>query len=334
MLPTLIAQLKILLASLATAAISITPVPAQQGITSNTNASANAGSNDSSRNWAGYVATNGPYTSITGTWTVPQVTTSGHTATDATWVGIGGVSSNDLIQAGTQNVINPSGQITTTAFYELLPDASVPINSISIKPGDSVTVSITQQSSGQWLISFNDTTTSQNYQTTISYASSQSSAEWIEEAPSNGINVLPLDNFGTVQFSDGETTRNGSQVSISSSNAHEVTMVNNTGQALATPSALGSDGASFTVSRSNAISNPPIPGYDRNPRGWYRRGRGIGITIQFIRRNHHVDTDDSYPTQIISQQPTVSPAPDASSAGVQIFRRGFHRGFSFSRRFR
>lgn len=333
MLPTLLVQLKILLASLAAAAASITPMPAQQAITTNGNTSP-VGSNGTSRNWSGYVASNGTYTSVNGTWTIPQVSSSGHTATDATWIGIGGVSSNDLIQAGTQNVISPSGQITTTAFYELLPDASIPINSVAVKPGDSVTVSISQQSSGQWLINLNDNTTNQNYQTTVSYNSSTSSAEWIEEAPSNGESVLPLDNFGTLQFLNGEATQNGSQVSISGSGAHEVTMLNNGGQELASPSSLGSDGASFTISRSSAVSNAPIPSFDRDPRGWYRRGRGIGVVIQYIRRTNNYYPNTNQPSPVVSVQPTVSPVPDASSTGVQTFRRHWHRGFFNFQRFR
>jgi len=326
MIPSLITQLKFLLTGLATVAISITPAVQQsiQPATGNTTA-VNVGSNGNSRNWSGYVATGSTYTSVTGTWTVPQATASGHTATDATWVGIGGVSSNDLIQSGTQNIVSPSGQVTTTAFYELLPDASIQIPNLSVKPGDSVTVTVSQQSSGQWLVNFNDNTTNQNYQTTVSYTSSTSSAEWIEEAPSNGTNVLPLDNFGTVQFSDGTTTQNGTQVSISGSSAHAIAMVNNGGQALATPSPLGTEGASFTVTRSSAVSNTPIPGFDRNPGSWRRRGRGIGITIHFVRPN------SNYPTTQPTTISTLSPVPsNASPSGVRRFQfrpRFGHFGF-------
>jgi len=331
---TLLAQIKMLLASLAAATLSITPIPAQQGITTQVNTAPNIGSTSASRNWAGYVATNGNYTSVSGTWTIPQVTTNGHTATDATWVGIGGVSSNDLIQGGTQNVINPSGQIKTTAFYELLPDVSIPVSNLTVKSGDSVTVTISQQTTpSQWLIKFNDNTTNQSYQTTVTYSSSTSSAEWIEEAPSNGRSVLPLDNFGTIKFTNGSTTQNGSQVSIGSSNAHLVTMLNVAGQALATPSALGSDEASFSISRSTAVSNAPIPSFDRDPRGWRRQGEGIGPSIRFFRG--HPDNDEASetePTTVIGQTPTGTPVSDDSPhAGFQIVRFSTHgeRHFSF-----
>jgi hypothetical protein len=331
MMPALLAQLQILLASMATAALSITPMPVQQGIhaiVNNNSTAPNVGSNGNSRNWSGYVSDNGSYTSITGTWTVPQVTSSGHTSTDATWVGIGGVSSNDLIQSGTQNVINPSGQVTTTAFYELLPNGATPITSLTVNPGDSVTITISQQSSGQWLISFKDNTSGQNYKNTVSYNSSLSSAEWIEEAPSNGVSVLPLDNFDSVQFSSGSTTQNGTQVSILGSNAHAVTMVNAAGQALAIPSTLGNDGASFSVARSSAVSTAPNPTYDRNPDGWRRRGRGIGV-FSIPPRRYYYQTPTSQPTTAVSPAPTVSPAPSAQPLTVRVFqfRRTGHFGF-------
>lgn len=320
---SLLAQLKILIASLATVAMSITPAT-QKGVqtyttNSNNSTAPNVGANGNSRNWSGYIADNGNYTSVTGTWTIPQPTTSGHTATDATWVGIGGVSSNDLIQAGTQNVVSPSGQVSTTAFYELLPTASTSINTVPVKPGDSITVTITQQSSGQWLINFIDNTTNQNYQTTMTYDSSLSSAEWIEEAPSNGVSVLPLDNFGTIQFSSGSTTQNGSQISISGSNAHAITMVNGAGQALATPSGLGSDGASFSVTRSNTESSAPIPSFDRNPGSWRRRGRGIG-PYSFYPGKYHYQTPTNQPTTEVSPAPTVSATSSAQSYTVRVFQ--------------
>ena len=51
---------------------------------------------------------------MSGSWTVPNVTPSNSDAADATWVGIGGVSTSDLIQAGT-DVNVQSGQVIYTA---------------------------------------------------------------------------------------------------------------------------------------------------------------------------------------------------------------------------
>ena len=215
---------------------------------------ASAASVDVSSNWAGYVATSGTFTAVGGSWIVPQATGSNaNLSADATWVGIGGVSGTDLIQAGTQDIIQ-NGTPTYTAWYELLPASSVQIP-LAVHPNDGMTVSIAQQPNGQWQISFSDTTTGQSYQTSVSYASSLSSAEWIEEMPSDQRGLVSLDNFGTVSFTDGFTVQNGSQVSISGSGAQPMTMITKNDQALATPSSLGADGASFTVTRT-ALRHP------------------------------------------------------------------------------
>jgi hypothetical protein len=84
----------------------------------------------------------------------------------------------------------------------------------------------------------------------VSYASSASSAEWIQEAPSTGKGVVILDQFRSVNFTNASTVMNGAPVTPATAGATAVTMVNRkTGVVLATPSALGADGASFSVAR-------------------------------------------------------------------------------------
>ena len=204
---------------------------------------------DTSSNWSGYVASGGTYTSVTGTWIVPQVgaTTTG---ADATWVGIGGVSGTDLIQAGTQATIS-GGTASYEAWTEMLPDSSRTV-SLAVAPGDSVTVSITEQTSGEWLITMVNNTTKARYERTVRYASSRSSAEWIQEAPSAGRGIIPLDDFGTVRFTGGSAVRDGKTQSLSALGATAVAMINRAGQAIAQPSTLGADGSSFAVTRTSA----------------------------------------------------------------------------------
>src|SRR5262249_35965619 len=90
---------------------------------------------DTSRNWSGYAANGGPYTGISGRWTVPQVASAnGASGVGATWVGIGGVKTKDLIQAGTQD--SGSGrQNEYQAWIEMLPAASQQIP-LAVVPGD------------------------------------------------------------------------------------------------------------------------------------------------------------------------------------------------------
>jgi hypothetical protein len=225
-----------------------------------------------SHNWSGYVAAHGSFTGVTGTWTVPQPSSSTTTAgVGATWVGIGGVTSQDLIQAGTQDV-TVGGQHQFQSWIEMLPAASQQVP-LAVAPGDSITVSINESApgSGVWSIVMKNNTTGQSYQTTVQYRSSQSSAEWIEEAPANvsgnATTITPLDNFGTVSFSGATAIENGQTVDMAQSGAQGVTMVNSANQALAVPSAIGSDGSSFSVTRTSAPASTTPVGRVRGQRG-------------------------------------------------------------------
>jgi hypothetical protein len=135
-----------------------------------------------SQNWSGYAATEGTFTGVSATWNVPPFVPDAIAGLDAAWVGIGGVRSEDLIQAGTEETASGSGATRYQAWVEALPQASHPVP-LSIHPGDSVSVSITQQGDMSWLIVFANNTSGGRYQVIGQYASSLSSAEWIEEAP-------------------------------------------------------------------------------------------------------------------------------------------------------
>jgi hypothetical protein len=202
-----------------------------------------------STNWSGYLATNGSFTGVSGSWTATLATGNGSTTSaDSTWIGIGGVTTSDLIQVGTQNIIAANSQVSTSAFYELLPNVSQPVPGVTVSPGDSMTASLSEIRSGQWIIIIIDKTDGESNTITISYASSLSSAEWIEEDPSYSFRrQIPFDNFHEAPFTDGSTVVNRSTVNIATSTAQPVVMVNFIGQTVALPSVIGSDGASFTV---------------------------------------------------------------------------------------
>ncbi len=208
---------------------------------------------DTSHNWSGYAATSGKYTSVTGTWTIPQVSSNGAPGVGATWVGIGGVTSRDLIQAGTQETDGGAGRVQYGAWVETLPQVSEPVP-FAVRPGDSVTVTITEQSANNWSIDFTNNTTGKTYHTTKRYTSSHSSAEWVVEAPSSGNGVLPLDNFGNVSFTNASATQDGQSVNLGQAKAQPITMLGNAGQKLAVPTGIGSDGGSFSVSRTQSPS--------------------------------------------------------------------------------
>ncbi len=246
------------------------PVFAQQNNAPSLNSGSGLGS---SYNWAGYIATNGPFTGVGGSWVVPQPSGSGVSA-DAAWVGIGGITSNDLIQAGTFAKIDANNQVVYQAFYETLPDV-LQVIPLAIKPGDAVQVSLIQQPNNIWQISFRDNTSGQNFQIAITYNSSLSSCEWIEEMPSSlSGRFIPLDNFGTVQFSSLWAIQNGATLNLLQIGAQSMTMFNSLQQALAQPSALSGDGTSFSVTRtsSSVAQTPAVSGRGN----WHR----IEINVQ------------------------------------------------------
>lgn len=209
-----------------------------------------------SRNWSGYTTDHGVFSKVSAGWVVPQVSTKAFGA-DATWVGIGGVDSADLIQAGTQATVEPDGNVSYEAFYETLPDVSRALD-LSIRPGDLVSASVSQISGKNWMIYIKNNTTGESAQFALVYDSSLSSAEWIEEAPSGIRRELPLDNFGHIKFSNATAIKNGKQISLALAHPQAITMGDEFGQQMATTSSVGQDGNSFQVDRTNVSDTPPI----------------------------------------------------------------------------
>ncbi len=211
-----------------------------------------------STNWSGYMATTGHYTSVSGSWTVPSVSgVSGTTSADAAWVGIGGAATNDLIQAGTFDTVDSSGRVTVQAFYELLPAAARFDTGLHVSVGDRLVASITETAPNQWHLAIADTSTGKSFAVNTAYTSSYSSAEWVEEDPSQlaygSISLMPLDIFSAVSFIGGGTTDSGTSRTIAGSNALPITLISGSSRrphVLALPSSISADGGAFSVTRT------------------------------------------------------------------------------------
>ncbi len=231
-----------------------------------------AGANKS-YNWAGYTASGSNFTSVSGTWNIPQISSSPSPSADATWVGIGGINTQDLIQAGTQT-IDQNGNIQYQAWFETLPQGSQPVP-LTVNAGDSIIASITEQGPAQWLVSLRDNTTGQSYQASTQYNSSLSSAEWIEEMPMSGNSFIPLDNFGAVNFSNATTIENGQTLTAAQAGGQAMSMLNSNNQDLADASSLGPDGASFSVTRTGTAETSTPTGTPGLDNGYHRHGHGV-----------------------------------------------------------
>jgi hypothetical protein len=205
----------------------------------------------SSLNWSGYATDPGSgITGVTSTFTVP---TAGliPPGFSATWTGIGGYTSSDLIQAGTsENSTSLLGD-QYDAWFEILPASETVLTNCTgdtactVTPGDVVTVDIHQVGTNLWSVALTDAG-HWSWQQNISYTSTQSSAEWIYEAPTVGVQTIPA-GTGTSYFGPTNTYTDGSGThTIAAGNPVTIDM----GPGLvneATPSALASNGESFNV---------------------------------------------------------------------------------------
>jgi Peptidase A4 family len=139
-----------------------------------------------SSNWSGYAAEtnlNAPaanaVTMVSGTWTVPTVTGKTN-AYSSVWVGIDGYSSSSVEQLGTEQDTTKSGAARYYAWWEMYPNPSIQISSLTISPGDTISASVTY-SSGAFTLQITDKTTGKSFSTTQSATAQRSSAEWIVE---------------------------------------------------------------------------------------------------------------------------------------------------------
>lgn len=212
-----------------------------------------------SANWAGYAAEGGGFSAIGATWTVPRATSPEDAATHVAWIGIGGVHTRDLIQAGTQSWIE-DGVEGYRAWYELLPEYQQELP-LEVSAGDTVRVSLTEISPNLWHLLFVNTTTGESLAKLLPYDSSHSSAEWVLERPLIGVDggpfsYIPLDEFGEVGFTDAYAVQDGRRLNLMETGAEPIHMMTRTREKLATPSVMGADAASFTVAREARSMNP------------------------------------------------------------------------------
>ena len=205
-----------------------------------------------STNWSGY-ALAGSYSSITGSWTVPEVTPTAASAYSSTWVGIDGLANQNLIQAGTESdVIN--GVTHYDAWWEILPAAERVVRRVVVRPGDHISASISRGAGKKWAITLTDTTSGTAFTVDRDYKGLGTSAEWIEERPEIGRSLSALADYGSTTFTG--LTADGTVPGLVPADA--LSMVVSTGSpAISTPSAPSTHGDAFTVSYGQVT--PPAP---------------------------------------------------------------------------
>ena len=212
--------------------------------------------------WSGYLVSLGvenrseAVSSISASWMVPEIKYSKNDTYSSVWIGVGGYGEKTLIQTGTEQECK-DGKIEYYAWYELLPAYIERINALRIQPGDAIqaSISLINENESTWLITLTDVTSGRHFEKTVTYNSSQMSAEWIIERPMVQNVISTLADFGNVTVTNCSATINGVTGSVSDFIYSPVTMVDSNDTELTSVLPLSSDGSSFTVSYLNPYTN-------------------------------------------------------------------------------
>jgi peptidase A4-like protein len=262
----IVSRTRLAIACLAAAALALT---AASSALANTAQSAN---------WAGYAVHRSgvKFKKVSGTWKLPAATCApGSQSFSSTWVGLGGFSGkvNALEQIGSEADCKTSGRMATSVWYELVPAPSHTIR-MKVNPGDTISAAATVIGKTA-TVSLHDLTRHTSYTKTATISAVDvSSADWIEEAPSqcrgpSFCRLLPLANFGTATFTHAQavttTGHRGSisdrkwtttRITLASSGHHFVGSSASASVAQASVSPLESGGRSFTVTYAASTSQP------------------------------------------------------------------------------
>jgi Peptidase A4 family len=220
----------------------------------------------SSSNWSGYVDYNNttkPFAKsiIYAYWVVPVAqqafgNTTGGWDYSSQWVGIDGLGSPDVLQAGTEADAYASGSTKSTfyaAWFEWYPFSETRISGFTVAPGDEMFVEVWNTSATAGNAYLLNLTTQQSYSVTFNAPSGTSlvgnSAEWIMERPgiSGGLATLtnyvacPFDScyaFGSV---NGGTynSLNYPGITLAGTTAYDISMLDNNGLVISVGTLIG-----------------------------------------------------------------------------------------------
>jgi hypothetical protein len=193
--------------------------------------------------WSGAVipaATGKSFSSMSAQWVVPAVTqvpvSGAGPSAAAMWVGLDGITSTDVCQAGVtafvQTGANGVPTVSYQAWAEWYPAGSVaiPASQFSVNPGDTIKITVDSLGAGstQAVFVYNNETTHQALTVTADAPAGVSlagnTAEAVVETPTEAAgNISQLANFSatpvtfentTATYSDGTTTNAASAIPL------------------------------------------------------------------------------------------------------------------------
>ncbi len=194
-------------------------------------------------NWAGVVAKHAYYGGVFTQLRLPVVKPTPIPNGFAAWVGIGGLDSDDLIQAGVEI---DNGQ-TACVWYELLPDIAHCVGNFALAPGNLTQITIAELSPDQWQIQV--VNGPQAWEKTFHYQSSHSTAEWVVEPKSHISGATFQLPTADITFCKMAAVVNGDIAFAGSTTPTIAALVNNLGEPRATGWATVGEpaGTSYTI---------------------------------------------------------------------------------------
>lgn len=220
-----------------------------------------------SPNWSGYAALtklqdplNYSVEKVSGSWIVPTLTATPDDAFSVAFVGIDGFFNNEtavtIEQIGTAHIWF-EGEPFYFAWFEMFgPTSTGGLNEIvnfPVNPGDEIFAQVKYVGNNIFSLKIFNTTQKAfvkvPYSLTFQPLAARTSAEWIVEAPSGINSILPLANYGTLEFCNCQAVIRDKKGSISNKRWENtaITMVNNTGEIQSQPSPLNCSGTNFTL---------------------------------------------------------------------------------------
>ena len=213
---------------------------------------------ESTYNWAGYAdtaTTDGTFTKVSGSWTVPVLTCTSEDRITSDWVGLDGFASSTVEQDGTVGQCF-EGKAVYYSWYEMYPAGTVEVGK-TVAAGDKISASVSRSGANYTLALTDSTHTTSSFSKKASCAVTtclDTSAEWIAERPSYSIGIAPEAQFASVPFSQASQTASGKTSTISgySGTSYDITSVDATDSYdIAVPSGL-TGGNAFTASWKNS----------------------------------------------------------------------------------
>jgi hypothetical protein len=139
-------------------------------------------------NWAGYAASGGPFTTITGSWVEAAATCTARHELYAPWLGLDGYGDQTVEQTGVATSCS-TGKPVDSGWYEMYPAAPV-YYSNPVSTGDTISATVTYKGGTSYSLVLKDVTKGWTHTVSKSLRASNASAEAVLEAP-GGFPTLP-----------------------------------------------------------------------------------------------------------------------------------------------